>query len=89
MGMPATAGRIVNYTLTEADVIKANTRSGDQFGNQASAGDVYPAMVVRTFNGGLLLNLQVFMDGNYVLWVTSRVEGAEQGMWLWPTRQSL
>lgn len=40
-------------------------------GNRAEAGQVYPAMVVRTF-GGSAANLQVFLDGNDTYWGTSR-----------------
>lgn len=55
------------------------------YGNHATEGDLCPAMVVRTF-GGTAANLQVFLDGNDVLWVTSRNEGTEAGTWRWPER---
>lgn len=58
-------------------------------GNQASEGDLYPAIVVRTF-GGPSVNLQVFLDGNDTYWATSRSETdadkRESGKWFWPAR---
>lgn len=49
-------------------------------GNRASAGDVYPAVVVRNWGGDV--NLKVLLDGNDDLWATSRSQGHGQGMWL-------
>jgi hypothetical protein len=56
-------------------------------GNTARGGDVYPAIVVRTFDPTIsTCNLQVFLDGNDAYWATSRVEGDEAGQWTWPSR---
>lgn len=62
-------------------------------GNDASAGQVFPAIVVND-NGinSVHVNLQVFLDGNDVFWATSRHEDNtdEQqtpGTWHWPLRQ--
>lgn len=57
-------------------------------GNSASAGDVYPAMVVRTWGDtpGSAINLQVHLDGNDLFWVTSATEGDEPRNWSWPPR---
>lgn len=62
-------------------------RSGHvgHFGNEAAEGDVYPAMVVRTF-GGSTVNLQVYLDGNDAYWATSRMGGDAPGEWMWPPR---
>lgn len=59
-------------------------------GNRASAGDVVPALVVAVQPNGQV-NAQVFLDGNDVLWVTSRDEASEEsgshpGRWHWPRR---
>lgn len=54
-------------------------------GNHAAAGDVYPAMVVRTFDGHAA-NLQVMLDGTDTYWATSRTEGNGKGFWAWPPR---
>lgn len=54
-------------------------------GNQATAGDVSPAVVVRTF-GGAEANLQVLLDGTDTYWATSRTEGDQPGFWAWPPR---
>jgi hypothetical protein len=108
--MPApTLGRIVHYTLTEADAAAINKRRTDfeahkqtyagtpqpghrgatghvaHVGNHAAAGDVCPAMVVRTF-GGPAANLQVHLDGTDTYWATSRCEGEGPGFWAWPPR---
>ena len=63
-------------------------RSGHvgHFGNPASEGDVYPAMVVRTSGSNAAVNLQVHLDGNDTYWATSRGEGADAGQWRWPER---
>lgn len=110
--MPApTIGRIVRYTLTEADADAINKRRADfdahkrtlagtpdpghrgatghvaHVGNHASAGDTYPAMVVRVFDEAKpTANLQVHLDGTDTYWATSRAEGDGNGFWTWPPR---
>jgi hypothetical protein len=54
-------------------------------GNDAQAGQVYPAVSVRVWSPGMA-NLQVMLDGNDVYWATSRHEGTEPGTWAWPPR---
>ncbi|MBH1745210.1 hypothetical protein I5V28_05125 [Stenotrophomonas maltophilia] len=59
-------------------------------GNKVAAGDVLPAMVVAVLPNGQV-NAQVFLDGNDVLWVSSRDEASEEsgshpGRWHWPQR---
>ncbi len=58
------------------------------FGNAVRPGDIYPAMVVRVFQGNPhdMANLQVHLDGNDLFWATSRHEGDEEGQWMWPPR---
>ncbi len=95
-----TIGRTVIYTLTESDAEQINRRRPDgprgadgsgsvvhvvHVGNHASAGDTYPATIVRCF-GGPNVNLQVQLDGNDLYWATSRPEGDQPGQWAWPTR---
>lgn len=55
-------------------------------GNQATAGDVFPMMIVRVWGETpqSSVNGQVFLDGNDVLWVTSRSEGEGPGHFAWP-----
>lgn len=56
-------------------------------GNGATAGDVFPALIVRTWNETTTtVQLQVFLDGNDTYWATSRVEGYGEGQWSWPPR---
>jgi hypothetical protein len=62
-------------------------RSGhvEHHGNDAGAGDEYPAMVVRVFDpAATAVNLQVHLDGNDTFWATSRMEGDGPGTWAWP-----
>lgn len=40
------------------------------FGNDVSEGEVYPLLVTKIWDNGLV-NGQVFLDGNDCLWVTS------------------
>ncbi|MEV6105715.1 hypothetical protein AB0M28_13505 [Streptomyces sp. NPDC051940] len=99
--MQPTIGRIVRYTLTEADAEQINRRRKDfhqsgvaqdhtgyvgHVGNHAQAGDVFPAMIVRVWDEGTVtVNAQVFLDGNDTLWATSRAEGEGPGTWVWPS----
>lgn len=86
--MQPTIGRIVHYTLTEADAEQINHRRESSFvlvGNRASVGDVYPAQIVRCF-GGPAVNLQVALDGTDHYWATSRSQGEGPGFWFWPPR---
>lgn len=100
--MQPTIGRIVHYTLTEADADAINQRRKDfhesgvahdhtgyvgHVGNHAKAGDVFPAMIVRVWEESTVtVNAQVFLDGNDTLWATSRAEGEGPGTWAWPPR---
>ena len=45
-------------------------------GNHARSGDHAPALIVKVWSP-TTVNLQVFLDGNDVLWVTSAVEGVQ------------
>jgi hypothetical protein len=80
-------GRIVHYQLSQDDAIVVTNRrlQTGVVGNHVAAGQTYPAMVVRTF-GGTTVNLRVVLDGDDLLWATSRVEGTEAGTWCWPPR---
>jgi hypothetical protein len=56
-------------------------------GNSVSGGMVFPATVVRTWGDTpeSVVNLQVYMDGNDIFWVTSAhvSEGPEPGFYHW------
>ncbi|MDN4644936.1 hypothetical protein [Arthrobacter sp. PsM3] len=73
--------------LNGAGVTLASQELGPQIhiGNSASAGDVFPAIIVRVWPQSSV-QLQVFLDGNDTLWVTSRTEGSGDGRWSWPPR---
>lgn len=78
-----TVGRIVHYTLSDQDVRLIAER--DRIGNGVQEGQVYPAIVVRTF-GKHGANLQVFLDGDDTYWATSRLEGEGPNTWAWPQK---
>lgn len=60
------------------------------FGNDAAEGQVYPALIVRVWGEQpteqVSVNLQVFLDGNDVLWVTSAGQGDGLRQWHEPPR---
>lgn len=95
-------GRIVHYTLSEQDATATNKRRNDaqahlgqhisasdgsqiHVGNSVNAGDVYPMVITRVWSG-TLVNGQVLLDGNDLLWVTSVSEGEGERSWAWPPR---
>lgn len=59
-------------------------------GNPVSVGQEFPLMVVAVRPLTFILNGQVFLDGNDVLWVVDAEQGppgdAVQGKWRWPPR---
>lgn len=96
-------GRVVHYRLSKSDAQEINKRRkrfqgapaqvwGFQahVGNRASAGDVFPAVIVRVFGdnpgANTTVNLQVQLDGNDTYWATSRARGEEDGQWSWPVK---
>jgi hypothetical protein len=89
-----TEGRIVRYVLSEYDVKQINearAKDASRVGNPVYAGAAFPAICVRVFekSDNPAANLQVFLDGNDSLWVTSRKRGnnyLDLGTWLWPER---
>lgn len=100
-GPAPSVGRIVHYRLSKGDVAEINRRRkrfteapsqswGFQAhtGNQVHAGDVFPAVVVRIFEGNDVgtCNLSVLLDGSDTYWATSRKPGDEDGQWFWPPR---
>lgn len=97
-----TVGRLVHYRLSEGNVDGVIFRRGQWVthqrtgrgtvapvslvrGNLPRAGDILPMLVVRVHEDGTV-NGQVFLDGEDVLWVTSRAAGDEPGTWCWPER---
>jgi len=93
-----TEGRIVRYVLSASDAKQINAAriiDGGKQGNTVYEGEAFPAMVVRVFPNEYVdrpgANLQVFLDGNDQLWVTSRKQGygryLDFGTWHWPERK--
>ena len=100
MSQSPTVGRTVLYRVSAYDAEQLNKRRKAAYtsgayaeesgaiahvGNQVSEGQIFPAVVVRAWEGGLV-NLQVQLDGNDVLWATSRAQGEDSGSWHWPER---
>lgn len=82
-------GRVVHYTISEGDAAVLVAKDASHHRNQVSAGEIYPAMIVRVFGEprvGGPVNLQVFLDGDCSYWATSRHEGDEPGQWREPPR---
>lgn len=77
-----TPGRIVLYKLSGEDAAQAH------IGNAPREGDLVPLLIIRVWSDDPLaaVNGQAFLDGNDVLWVTSRLEGTAPGTWSWPPR---
>ena len=88
--MAPSIGRIVAYKISESDAqnIGAIRGRAASAGNPIAAGDVYPAMIVRTWGKieGSAVQLQVFLDGPDSFWATSRMEGDQNGQWSLPPR---
>lgn len=86
--MVPTIGRIVHYTLSDQDVERVNglRKIRDVTGNTVEPGQVYPLLIVRTWGetSESSVNGQVFLDGDDVLWVTSRSVGDGPGYFSWP-----
>ncbi|MBV6697446.1 hypothetical protein KV557_09950 [Kitasatospora aureofaciens] len=82
-----TIGRIVHYRLAEHDVSQIRALPTVHL-NPVQAGQVYPAVIVRAWGNrpDSAVNLQVLLDGQAQLWVTSRTAGDDNGTWLWPPR---
>lgn len=57
-------------------------------GNDVHEGDTFPMLIVRVWGptAESAVNGQVFLDGNDVLWATSRTRGDQPGTFSWPTR---
>lgn len=55
-------------------------------GNTVVEGNIFPLIITKVWNPELV-NGQVLLDGNDVLWVSSAHHGAEAGTWHWPARE--
>lgn len=99
MAQQVAIGRIVQYVLTKDDAQSINQKraplTGPDWparaivnkGNPVSGGDTYPMMITRVWSAETgMVNGQVFLDGNDVLWVTGVDPGEGQRHWHWPER---
>lgn len=57
-------------------------------GNNAEAGQVFPAMIVRVWGSTpeSVVQLQVFLDGADTLWACSVAQGDGERQYIWPPR---
>jgi hypothetical protein len=58
-------------------------------GNYVRAGEIYPMIIVRVWPQGSIeavVNGQVLLDGNEVLWKASVLCGPDEGQFMWPER---
>jgi len=97
--MKPSVGRIVHYKLSASDAEATNRRrvpgaghadpwpAGAQahVGNSVGAGNIVPLLITTVWTP-TTVNGQAFLDGNDSLWVTSAVEGDQDGQWSWPAR---
>lgn len=61
-------------------------------GNGVKAGDIFPLVITKVWDGGqpatesTFVNGQVLLDGNDCLWATSVKQGDDLGQWFEPPR---
>jgi hypothetical protein len=87
----------ISYRVSKTMPGTALVEDGTQihYGNDAHPGEVYPLIVTKVWEGGLV-NGQVLLDGNDTLWVMSVREEPTTpveehpiefaGRWSWPPR---
>ena len=78
-----TVGRIVHFVIDEHTAKQFNDCKD---GNSVQAGEVLPAVIVRTW-GGTCVNLRVLRDAGTDGWVTSVAQEDETcatRCWRWP-----
>lgn len=75
-------GRIVHYSLTEAQAAFADAQAGRK--NTLEAGKLCPAIVTDVHNDNYV-DLRVIIRGQDTF-VTSAMKGSKPGMWRWPER---
>ena len=82
-----TTGRVVEYTLTEADAarIMAERTPFSGYGNASHPGDVVPLIVVRGRDERHVSG-QAFLDAPQTLWVADAAEGDAPGEWHYPAK---
>jgi hypothetical protein len=94
--MQPTIGRVVLYRLDAGDVAGIEERRAklaevlgvhtSALGNPVTAGQQYPADVVRVWSDTGPIQLQVRLDGSDSYWATSVAEGDGERQWSWPAR---
>lgn len=82
-----TIGRIVHYRLSahDARLIAERRNMTGVRGNPVYEGNTFPAMIVGIV-AGQMVQLQVFLDGQDMLWATSVHMGEGPCTWSWPPR---
>ena len=84
------AERLAHIVTTPAPPPVFAWHAGTQahIGNAVKEGDTFPMLIVRVWGPSAesAVNGQVFLDGNDVLWATSRTVGDQPGQFTWPVR---
>lgn len=83
-------GRIVRYTLDQADVnfITARRAAAAIEANPVSSGMEFAAMIAFVGGNedtGTYINLRVILDGNDFYWAEQPDQGYGTGQWHWPS----
>lgn len=84
--------RVVQYCMSEADVDRAKRelKRDGRHGNEPRVGELYPAMIVKVFGDtpGAAFTVQVLLDANFSLWVTSTniTAAPKERHCIWPPR---
>ena len=78
-------GRIVYFVFDEAHARAVAQQRVGYAAHTVAAGDIYPAMVVRTWDSSDIVNLKVMLDGPDTYWARSvRYDVADAaGAWHW------
>ena len=88
--MIPSVGRIVQYTLTEGDAASINRYKSEHglSANPHGQGDVLPLLICKVWADepveSRAVNGQVFVDGDFSYWATSRCQGEGEGHWVSP-----
>lgn len=84
--MTPSIGRIVHYRLSKDQATELHPKRLDGMRarfNPVDEGTVLPAIVTAVWSP-TTVNLQVFLDGELSIWVTSATEGDGPRQWFWP-----
>lgn len=86
--MNPSVGRIVHYKISKGQALEAFNMKSEHQGlhsNPLSEGEVYPMLITKVWDKEpteiSVVQGQVFIDGNFSLWVSSAKQGTEINQW--------